>query len=155
MIINKTILIAAFTMITTALVFSQEVKVTDISKVNSLNNEPTIMIASPKEGNLTITPEILPEFKGDSAALKLFISKNLKYPKEAINNNIQGLLIVQLNIAKDGTATFDKFIRKLGFGCDEEAQRLIKKLPKWNSALSNGKPVDYPYNMMITFKLTD
>lgn len=150
-VIKNFSLILVFLLANTSLVFSQEVKVVDISKTTK---EPTIMVGVP-EGSPKIVPDVKPEFRGGERELNLYVSKNLKYPKEAINNNIQGLLVVQITIAKDGTAKFDQFVRKLGYGCEEEVQRLIRQMPKWKPALLMGKPVDSDYMMRVSFKLTD
>lgn len=135
------------------LVFSQEVKVVDLT--TSQTNDPKITVSAPKTGVSEITPDVKPDFQGGQLALNLFIANNLKYPKQAIENNIQGVLVVRLKVAKDGTASFNEFIRQLGYGCEEETKRLIKKMPKWNPAMLNGKPIDYNYTLKLTFKLAD
>lgn len=145
----------AFISINTVLVFAQKVKTVDISKRGTEKTEPTITVSAPINGVPRITPDVKPEFQGGQAALNLFIAKNLKYPKMAVENDIQGVLVVELAIAKDGTARFDKFIRQLGYGCEDEAKRLIKKMPKWNPAMLNSKPIDFNYTMRLTFKLSD
>jgi protein TonB len=150
--LNYTLL---FGIMNTSLLFSQKVKVVDISPPATQKNEPTIMIGAPGEGVVKTKPDIQPEFKGGPAALSTFVSKNLKYPKEAVDHNIQGLLLVKLSIGKDGVAKFDEFIRKLGYGCEEEALRIISKMPKWNPALLAGKPIDSEYILRVTFKLSD
>lgn len=141
---------AAVIILKSSLVFAQKVPEADVR-----NSEPAIRYTSPSEGIQKSNPEVQPEFKGGQAEMNAFISRNLKYPKEAVKNNIQGLLVVQLDIAKDGTARFGKFIRALGYGCDEEVKRLIGKMPKWNPALLHGKPAESEYLMRVTFKLTE
>ena len=141
---------AAVIILNSSLVFAQKVTKTEVR-----DGEPVIMYTSPSEGIQKSNPEVQPEFKGGQAEMSAFISRNLKYPKEAVKNNIQGLLVVQLDIAKDGTARFGKFIRALGYGCDEEVKRLIGKMPKWNPALVNGKPAESEYIMRVSFKLAE
>jgi protein TonB len=142
-------------LINTVLVFAQKVKTVDISKPGTEKIEPTITISAPVNAAPHVTPDVRPDFKGGQAALNLFISKNLQYPKMAVESEIQGVLVVELAIAKDGTARFEKFVRQLGYGCEDEAKRLIKKMPKWNPATLNGKPIDFNYTMRLTFKLSD
>ena len=138
-----------------SLVFSQEVKVVEVTKSIAENNDPKITVSPPKNGVSEITPDVKPDFQGGQLALNLFIAKNLKYPKQAIENNVQGVLVVRLKVAKDGTASFNEFIRQLGYGCEEEVRRLIKTMPKWNPAMLNGKPIDFNYTMKVTFKLAE
>jgi len=136
----------------TSLLFSQEVKVAN-SKIETPNNEPTIIYTAPSEGNYKIKPDTEPLFPGGPVAMNKFVSKNLKYPKEAVNHNAQGLLIARLTITKDGTAKFEEFIRKLGYGCEEEVLRIIRKMPKWTPALLRGQPVESDYVMTVNFRL--
>lgn len=153
MTIIKKINFAAVMILTTSLIFAQ--KVVDVPKADMQNGEPTIMFTPPSEGIQKFIPEIQPEFKGGQAEMNVFISRNLKYPKNAVKNNVQGLLVVQLDIAKDDTARFGKFIKTLGYGCEEEVKRLISKMPKWKPAVLHGKPADSDYIMRVTFKLTE
>ncbi|SDR04505.1 TonB protein C-terminal [Chryseobacterium soldanellicola] len=141
--------------ISTMGVFAQKVKRVGATKPKTENTEPFITVSAPSNGVAPTSPDVKANFKGGQSALKLFISENLKYPKMALENEVQGVLIVELVIDKDGTPRFHKFVRQLGYGCEEEAKRLIKEMPKWNPALLNGKPIDYNYTLMISFKPTN
>lgn len=70
-----------------------------------------------------------------------FIEKEIKYPEEAIKNNISGRVFVQYIVEKDGSLTNLQVVKKLGFGCDEEAIRIFKNMPKWTPGKVDGKPV--------------
>lgn len=59
--------------------------------------------------------------------------------------------MVQAHHKKDGTAKLEEFIRKLGYGCQEEVERIIKKMPKWSPVLSQSMPVDSEYIMKSQF----
>ncbi|MCS4224630.1 energy transducer TonB [Sphingobacterium sp. BIGb0165] len=136
-------------------VFSQEAKVVDVNKSTVENNDLILTVSPPKSGVPEIMPDVKADFQGGKLALNQFIAKNLKYPKQAIENGIQGVLVVGLKVTKDGTATFDKFIKQLGYGCEAEAKRLIKTMPKWNPAMLKGKPIDSNYTIMFAFKFVD
>ncbi len=69
-----------------------------------------------------------PSYPGGQEAFKKFISTNLKYPKEAKKNKIEGTVIVKYTIDYKGKVTDAKIIKSLGHGCDEEALRVIKLL---------------------------
>lgn len=81
-----------------------------------------------------------------------YLSKNLKYPLEAKNNKIEGRVGVEMVVDKKGELSEIKIIESLGFGCDEEAIRLIKNGPKWHPALQRKKPVKQRIKLPIYFK---
>ena len=66
-----------------------------------------------------------------------YVQDNLRYPQEARNNNIEGDVIVDFQINANGSSDNFTIIKGLGFGCDEEAVRLIKEGPKWNRGFQN------------------
>lgn len=95
----------------------------------------------------------MPSFPGgDSQRLK-FLSKNIRYPQQALENEVQGTVFVSFVVKKDGSLTDIKTLRGIGGGCDEEAIRVIKKMPRWNPGYQNGKKVSVLFNMKIDFKL--
>jgi TonB family protein len=69
-----------------------------------------------------------PIYEGGKEALQDFIKNNLKYPKEALENKIEGVVIVRYTIDKSGKVVKTKIKTGLGYGCDEEAQRVVKLL---------------------------
>lgn len=69
-----------------------------------------------------------PIYPGGHEAFKKFISENLVYPKEALENKIEGTVILKYAIDYQGNVKDVKVIKSLGYGCDEEAMRVIKKL---------------------------
>jgi protein TonB len=80
------------------------------------------------------------------------VRKNLKYPKQARHMDVEGKVIVEFIINRDGTPTDIKVIKGIGAGCDEEAKRVIG-LTKWNPGKQRGKPVRVKMVMPITFVL--
>jgi TonB family protein len=69
-----------------------------------------------------------------------YLQKNLKKPKQAIDNQIIGNVTVEFKVNKEGKLSDFKIIKSLGYGCDEEAIRVIKDGPNWMSKMSNGEP---------------
>lgn len=94
-----------------------------------------------------------PQYPGGMDKFYKFIGDNLKYPAMAADNNIQGKVIVSFTIEKDGSLTEPKVERKLGYGLDEEALRVLKLTKRWNPGMQNGKPVRVKYNIPIVFNL--
>ncbi len=89
---------------------------------------------------------------GDEARVKFFV-ENIKYPENAMKKGIQGTVHVTFIIRSDGSVTDVKILRGIGGGCDEEALRIVKMMPKWNPGESKGKPVDVAFNLPVKFKL--
>ena len=97
--------------------------------------------------------EDMPEFPGGEQAMMDFVGKNVQYPKEAMEKEISGRVLVGFIVEKDGSVNEVKIVRGIGGGCDEEAVRVVKAMPKWKPGKEKGKPVRVSYMMPIFFKL--
>lgn len=106
-----------------------------------------------KKDTVYSTVETLPEFPGGMDALLKYIAKNTKYPQNAVKNKIEGKVIVNFIIEKDGSVTNVKPYRKVSPDLDQEAVRVVSSLPKWKPGSQAGKPVRTAYTMPIAFKL--
>lgn len=98
--------------------------------------------------------EKMPEFPGEIDAMKEFLAKNIEFPTAATEIGIQGTVYLNFVIEKDGSITHIKTLRGIGGGCDEEAERVISKMPKWNPGNQRGKPVRVSFNIPVIFKLS-
>jgi len=103
-------------------------------------------------GQAFIDVEQMPVLQYD---LQKYLKENLRYPEEAIKNQIQGRVIVQFFVNVDGSISDCKIARGIGGGCDEEALRVVQKMPPWKPGKENGKPVKVYYTMPVVFKLKD
>ena len=97
--------------------------------------------------------ETMPSFRGGEQKLFEFLGNNLVYPKEAIEAGIKGKVFVEFYIEKDGTVCDAKVLRGIGYGCDEEALRVIGLMPKWFPGKAGGHAVRVRYTLPINFKL--
>ena len=100
--------------------------------------------------------EEVPEFPGGMAKLMLFIQENMRYPKSAAKKSIEGRVICQFTIKKDGSIDHKSIIviRGLHKSLDKEAVRIIKKMPKWKPGKNyEGQVQDCKYTIPVTFKL--
>lgn len=97
--------------------------------------------------------DVMPEFPGGERAMMEFVAKNVQYPKEAIEKEIAGRVLVSFIVEKDGSINEVKVMKGIGGGCNEEAVRVISAMPKWKPGKQEGKPVRVSYMMPITFKL--
>ena len=98
--------------------------------------------------------ETMPSFRGGQQKLLEFIGNNVVYPKEAIDAGIEGRVFVEFYIEKDGTVCDAKVLRGIGYGCDEEALRVVGLMPKWSPGKQRGKAVRVRYTLPINFKLS-
>lgn len=69
-----------------------------------------------------------PIYLGGTKAYRAFIKDNLKYPKEALENKIEGTVMLRYSINYKGEVIDTKILKGIGYGCDEEAQRIVKLL---------------------------
>ena len=97
----------------------------------------------------------MPEFPGGTEALLKFVANNVKYPEKAKDEEISGRVFISFVIEKDGSVSNVELKRGIGGGCDDEAVRVVKAMPKWKPGIKDGKPVRVSYMMPINFKLTD
>jgi len=97
--------------------------------------------------------ESMPEFPGGEEARTRFLLENIKYPQMARESGIQGVVYVTFVVEPDGSISNVRVIRGIGGGCDEEAIRVVKMMPKWIPGNQRGKPVRVQFNMPIKFTL--
>jgi len=97
--------------------------------------------------------ENAPAFPGGDMARMKFLQDNIKYPQMARESGIQGTVYVTFVVERNGSVTDVKILRGIGGGCDEEAMRVVKNMPKWEPGKQRGKPVRVQFNMPIKFTL--
>ncbi|MBP7496944.1 MAG: TonB family protein [Bacteroidales bacterium] len=97
--------------------------------------------------------EQMPEFPGGEEKLLKYLQNNIVYPQTAKENNITGKVFVTFVISRDGAVKDVKVLKGIGGGCDEEAVRVIKNMPKWQPGKQDGKSVDVRFNLPIKFAL--
>ena len=96
--------------------------------------------------------EQMPRFPGGEAALMKYIDAHIRYPANAAKNNIQGHVIVQFVVNKDGSIGKVKVVRSVDKELDKEAVRVVKSLPKFTPGRQNGQVVSVWYTLPVTFK---
>jgi TonB family protein len=117
--------------------------------------ETLLDVATSKEDTVYQIVEQMPQYTGGEEAMMKYVAENIKYPQAAKDKNISGRVFVGFVIEKDGSVSNVKVVRGIGGGCDEEAARVIKEMPKWKPGMQKGKPVRVNYMMPIFFKLDD
>ncbi len=106
------------------------------------------------EGEVFQVVEEMPEFPGGMEALLAYLGKNIKYPSIAQENNIQGRVIIEFVVNKDGSIVDPVVKRSIDPSLDKEAMRVIKTMPKWKPGKQRGKPVRVRYTVPVLFRLS-
>jgi TonB family protein len=97
----------------------------------------------------------MPVFPGGEQAMMKYIAENIKYPQEAKDKEIAGRVFLAFVVEKDGSVSNVEVKRGIGGGCDDEAVRVVKAMPKWKPGKQKGEPVRVSYMLPINFKLND
>ena len=97
--------------------------------------------------------EEMPSYPGGEAKLMEFVAKNIKYPQIARETGIQGRVFVNFVVEPDGSVSNVSVLRGIGGGCDEEAMRVVKSMPKWKPGKQRGKAVRVQYMLPVNFRL--
>ena len=94
-----------------------------------------------------------PSFPGGESAMKSYLNSNVNYPVVAQENGVQGRVIVESIIEKDGSMSDVKVIRSVDPSLDREALRVVKAMPKWTPAKLKGIPVRTKCTTPVVFRL--
>ena len=107
------------------------------------------------EGEVFQVVEEMPEFPGGMAECMKWLGQNIKYPAEAKEKGVQGRVIVQMVVEKDGTITNAKVVRGVDPLLDAEALRVVNQSPKWKPGMQKGEAVRVKYTLPIMFRLSN
>lgn len=121
-----------------------------------------VPIRQPKSPNkkpaaepILTSAEVMPKFDGD---INNYLEQNIKYPPIALANQIEGQVMVQFVIDKDGVIDQSSVVvygKKLGWGLEEEAIRVVSNMPRWIPAKQKGKAVKIRYSLAVPFKVKE
>ena len=95
----------------------------------------------------------IPHFPGEEKDLFKFLGKNVHYPPDAREKNIQGKVILQFIVNEDGSISDIQVVQSLSSDCDSEAIRVVKKMPRWIPGTKNGIPIKSQFKFPFSFKL--
>ncbi len=96
-----------------------------------------------------------PQYPGGQKELLNYLYKNLTYPEIARENGIEGTVVLKLIIEPDGSISEVEVLRKIGGGCEEEAIRVVKQMPKWEPGMQNERKVRVSVALPIKFELVN
>jgi len=127
------------------------VEPTDPKGIIEIVDEPDPWVK--EETTIFTIVEEMPSFIGGEEEMYNYLGRNIKFPYLAKDAGIQGIVYVTFVIMEDGSIANARVLRGIGAGCDEEALRVIKKMPNWKPGKQRGRPVRVQFNMPINFKL--
>ncbi len=105
------------------------------------------------ENQIFEVAEVPPEFPGGMDALMNYLTKNIKYPSRAQENNIKGTVVCKFVVSKTGAVSSVTVVKSLDPDCDKEAVRVISKMPNWKPGKQSGKPVNCYFTVPVRFVL--
>ena len=112
-------------------------------------------VEKPKEAVVQVfrSVEQMPQFPGGEAALMKYLQSHINYPPMAVENGVQGRVVVQFVVDKTGKVGEVVVVRNVDKDLDKEAVRVCKSLPKFTPGRQNGQAVAVWYTLPVTFKL--
>lgn len=124
---------------------------------NQKNTNENILQDKQKKTNsnepVFVAVQKMPEFVGGMDALMNYLSTNIQYPAEAQQKGIHGTVIISFIVEKDGSLSDVQVVRSVDQSLDNEAVKVIKKMPKWIPGQQNGKNVRVKFTLPVEFKL--
>jgi len=110
-------------------------------------------VVSQKNQKVYEVVEQMPEYPGGMPALIEYLQTNIKYPKDAEKQKVEGRVLVQFVIETDGSVTDVKVTKKVFPSLDAEGIRVVQAMPKWTPGKHKGKIVRVQYTLPIVFSL--
>ena len=114
-----------------------------------------VVKASTQGEEIIKVPEQLPEYPGGMGELMKFLQRNVRYPKEALEQGKQGRVIVQFVVEKDGSITDAKIAKSVDPQLDAEALRVVNAMPNWTPGKQKGKEVRAYFTLPVVFRLSN
>ncbi|MBD5370098.1 MAG: energy transducer TonB [Bacteroides sp.] len=115
--------------------------------------EPEPEVKKPEPEQIFVAVEQPAEFPGGQAAMMKWLSNNIRYPESAQQNGISGRVVVKFVVEKDGSIGNPTIVKGVDRDLDQEALRVVKRMPKWQPGKNNGQPVRSYFNLPVTFRL--
>lgn len=118
-----------------------------------VKEEPKVEEKKPEPEKIFVAVEQPAEFPGGQAAMMKWLSNNIRYPESAQQNGISGRVVVKFVVERDGSVSSPQIVKGVDRDLDQEALRVVKRMPKWQPGKNNGQPVRSYFNLPVTFRL--
>ena len=121
------------------------------STVVPLTSKPVAALPAVNPDSVYINPEVRPQFTGGDKAFAAYLSKSIRYPKQALERRVSGRVFVNFVLNAQGRVQDAHVISGPGSGLNDEALRLVWLMPPWEPGRVNGQPVRVACTVPITF----
>ena len=111
------------------------------------------VLGIPKDTTVYRVVEVMPSYPGDMEAFYKFLAQQMHYPKEALENGIEGRVVVSFVVEEDGRLTHFEAVSSPSPLLSNEAIRVLRQMPRWNPAKRMGRNVRCQYNIPVMFRL--
>lgn len=111
------------------------------------------VLGIPKDTTVYRVVEVMPSYPGDMEAFYKFLAQQMHYPKEALENGIEGRVVVSFVVEEDGRLIHFEAISSPSPLLSNEAIRVMRQMPRWNPAKRRGRNVRCQYNVPVMFRL--
>jgi len=105
------------------------------------------------DAGLAASVDVIPRFPGGDEARLYYLRKKVRYPEAALKALIQGVVMVVFVVEADGSVSNVGVDKRIGGGCDEEAIKVTREMPRWEPGKRNGRPVRVMVRMPIVFRI--
>ena len=130
-----------------------DVKGSETGKVDIADLQEHKVVVEEQKPQIFNHVEVMPTFPGGDTELMKWLYANISYPTIAQEQGIQGIVNLRFVVRSDGSVDDVQVVKGLDPSCDKEAQRVVKKMPKWNPGKQNGSPVNVYFSLPVRFKL--
>lgn len=96
-----------------------------------------------------------PSYPGGEEAMKKFIASTMIYPQPAIDNGVEGIVTLRVTVRPDGSIGSIKVVKMIDPDLEQEAIRIVKKMPAWIPADDNGTPIESTADILVVFELSE
>ena len=150
------VLPVAFAAVTVISCTSPKEKKTEANQEPASAPEMQVVTYAPQpkeaeQGEVFLVAEEEAMFPGGMEAMMKYLQENIKYPEQAKNNGVQGRVIVQFVVNKDGSISNDTVVRSVDPLLDAEAIRVVRNMPNWTPGKQRGEPVRVRFTMPVAF----
>lgn len=130
----------------------------DADKFQSVKEQVVVVeepkkVEEPKPDQIFQAVEQPAEFPGGQSALNKWLSTNIRYPEAAQQNGVQGRVVVRFVVERDGSISGATIVKGVDKDLDQEALRVVKRMPKWQAGKNNGQAVRSYFTLPVNFKL--
>ncbi len=103
--------------------------------------------------SIYLVPDVMPEYKDGFEGMLAHLKQNVRYPAEAKNKKITGVVIVEFVVERDGSVKHARVTRGIGHGCDTEALRVVRAMLGWKPGARKGRNVRVQLNLPVRFAI--